>query len=152
MNPNAGGACLLGQTKVRARLYGLGHKRWSEGETMRVIYEPWFVQYKVDVVFAGRVDAHELLPRALFIICAPVRDQSASVCITIGDGCMTEPQPKYSAFREASFGHAIFNIKKRTHAYYSWHRNQDGYAVEADSLWFFNRYWHPVDDSTRVQR
>lgn len=61
---------------------------------------------------------------------------------------MTEPQPKYSAFREASFGHAIFDITNRTHAHYSWHRNQDGVAFEADSVWFFNRYWHPVDDST----
>ena len=61
---------------------------------------------------------------------------------------MTEPQPNYSAYREASFGHASFDIKNRTHAYYSWHRNEDGYAVEADSMWFFNRYWHPVDESS----
>lgn len=61
---------------------------------------------------------------------------------------MTEPQPEYSAYREASFGHAIFDIKNRTHAHYSWHRNQDGVAKEADAIWFFNRYWHPVDDST----
>ena len=60
---------------------------------------------------------------------------------------MTEPQPSYSAFREASFGHAILDIKNRTHAYYSWHRNQDGTAVAADSLWFTNRYWMPTDDS-----
>nr|DAD22447.1 TPA_asm: hypothetical protein HUJ06_023910 [Nelumbo nucifera] len=50
---------------------------------------------------------------------------------------MSEPQPEYSAYREASFGHAIFDIKNRTHAYYIWHRN---------SLWFFNRYWYPVDE------
>lgn len=60
---------------------------------------------------------------------------------------MTEPQPKYSAFREASFGHAIFSIKNRTHAHYGWHRNQDGYAVEGDRMWFYNRFWHPIDDS-----
>ncbi|KAI8533048.1 hypothetical protein RHMOL_Rhmol11G0265600 [Rhododendron molle] len=140
---------------------------YMEGETMRVMYEPWFVQFKVDVVFAGHVHAYERSERVSNVaynivngICAPVRDQSAPVYITIGDGGnieglateMTDPQPKYSAFREASFGHAIFDIKNRTHAYYSWHRNQDGFAVEADSLWFFNRYWHPVDDSTSVQR
>lgn len=53
---------------------------------------------------------------------------------------MTESQPKYSAFREASFGHATFGIKNKTHAYW--------YAVQADSMWFCNRYWHPVDNST----
>ncbi|KAL3722570.1 hypothetical protein ACJRO7_034872 [Eucalyptus globulus] len=107
--------------------YNSYNYHYMEGETMRVMYESWFVKYKVDVVFAGHVHAYE-------------------------------QSPKYSAFREASFGHAIFDIKNRTHAYYSdytsylnsWHRNQDGYAAEADSMWFFNRIWHPIDDSTSV--
>ena len=60
---------------------------------------------------------------------------------------MSQPQPRYSAFREASFGHAILDIKNRTHAYYTWHRNQDGSSVAADSMWFTNRYWEPTDDS-----
>lgn len=136
---------------------------FMEGETMRVMYEPWFVQYKVDVVFAGHVHAYERSERVSNIaydivngLCTPVSDQSAPVYITIGDGGnieglannMTEPQPKYSAFREASFGHAIFDIKNRTHAHFSWHRNQDGYAVQADAMWFYNRYWRRIDDST----
>lgn len=62
---------------------------------------------------------------------------------------LTEPQPEYSAFREPSYGHAILEIKNKTHAYYSWHRNDDGYAVKADSTWFFNRYWNPVDESQK---
>ncbi|XP_073045674.1 purple acid phosphatase 2-like [Primulina eburnea] len=134
-----------------------------EGESMRVMFEAWFVKYKVDVVFAGHVHAYERSERISNIaynvvngLCTPVHDLSAPVYITIGDGGnieglavnMTEPQPEYSAFREASFGHAAFDIKNRTHAYYSWHRNQDGYAVQSDSMWFYNRYWHPVDDST----
>lgn len=146
--------------------YNSYNYHYMEGETMRVMYEPWFVQYKVDVVFAGHVHAYERSERVSNIaynvingICTPVNDQSAPVYITIGDGGnleglatnMTEPQPKYSAYREASFGHAIFDIKNRTHAHYSWHRNQDGYAVKADSLWFFNRFWHPEDDSTSTQ-
>ncbi|CAE5962255.1 unnamed protein product [Arabidopsis arenosa] len=135
---------------------------YMEGETMRVMYEAWFVKYKVDVVFAGHVHAYERSERVSNIaynvvngICTPVKDQSAPVYITIGDGGnieglatkMTEPQPKYSAYREASFGHAIFSIKNRTHARYGWHRNHDGYAVEGDRMWFFNRFWHPIDDS-----
>ncbi|KAL8556156.1 hypothetical protein ACS0TY_003808 [Phlomoides rotata] len=148
---------------MHAPWYNSYNYHYMEGESMRVMYEAWFVQYKVDVVLAGHVHAYERSERVSNIaynvvngICTPVNDQSAPVYITIGDGGnleglatnMTEPQPNYSAFREASFGHATFSIKNRTHAYYSWHRNQDGFAVEADSLWFFNRFWHPVDDST----
>ncbi|WRX14997.1 Calcineurin-like phosphoesterase domain [Theobroma cacao] len=146
--------------------YNSYNYHYMEGETMRVMYEPWFVQYKVDVVFAGHVHAYERSERVSNIaynivngICTPVKNQSAPVYITIGDGGnieglatnMTEPQPAYSAYREASFGHAIFDIKNRTHAYYSWHRNHDGYAIEADSMWFFNRFWHPVDESATSQ-
>lgn len=63
---------------------------------------------------------------------------------------MTEPQPSYSAYREASFGHGILDIKNRTHMYFGWHRNQDGYAVEADSVWLLNRYWNPSERSSVV--
>ncbi|KAK4761321.1 hypothetical protein SAY87_006214 [Trapa incisa] len=143
--------------------YNSYNYHFMEGETMRVMFEPWFVQYKVDLVFAGHVHAYErsegVSNVAYSIVngqCTPINDPSAPVYITIGDGgnveglanSMTEPQPQYSAYREASFGHAILDIKNRTHAHYSWHRNQDGYAAEADALWFYNRYWHPVDDST----
>ncbi|GAB4839434.1 hypothetical protein Ancab_028956 [Ancistrocladus abbreviatus] len=136
---------------------------YMEGETMRVMYEPYFVKYKVDVVFAGHVHAYERSERVSNIaynitngLCTPISDRSAPVYITIGDGGnqeglvteMTEPQPAYSAYREASYGHGIFDIKNRTHAYFAWHRNQDGYAVEADSLWFKNRYWNGMEESS----
>ena len=52
-----------------------------------------------------------------------------------------DPQPEYSAFREASFGYGIFDIMNRTHALFYWHRNQDGEAVRADSYWLYNQYW-----------
>ncbi|KAH7661239.1 Acid phosphatase protein [Dioscorea alata] len=142
--------------------YNSYNYHYMEGESMRVIYEPWFVKYKVDVVFAGHVHAYERSHRISNIAynivngnCRAIADLSAPVYITIGDGGnleglatnMTEPQPKYTAFREASFGHAIFSIKNRTHAYFEWHRNDDGVAVIADSMWFYNRVWNGIDDS-----
>ncbi|KAJ4792449.1 Purple acid phosphatase [Rhynchospora pubera] len=145
--------------------YNSYNYHYMEGETMRVMFEPWFVQYKVDMVFAGHVHAYERSHRisnvAYNIVngkCTPVPNQDAPVYITIGDGGnleglatnMTEPQPSYSAFRESSFGHAILDIKNRTHAYYTWHRNQDGAKVMADSMWFTNRFWLPTDDSSNV--
>lgn len=63
---------------------------------------------------------------------------------------MTEPQPRYSAYREASFGHGILDVKNRTHAYFGWLRNQDDYAVETDSVWLHNRYWKPSGELPRA--
>lgn len=63
----------------------------------------------------------------------------------------TEPQPSYSAFREASFGHGMLEIKNRTHAFFGWHRNEDGYAVEADSVWLRNRYWSSLKEPSRYK-
>ncbi|KAJ3674678.1 hypothetical protein LUZ60_005294 [Juncus effusus] len=147
---------------VHSPWYNSYNYHYMEGETMRVQFEEWMVKYKVDVVFAGHVHAYERSHRIANIaynitngLCMPTANQNAPVYITIGDGGnieglasnMTEPQPSYSAFREASFGHAIFEIKNRTHAYYTWHRNQDSKAVAADSMWFNNRYFNPTNDS-----
>jgi len=44
---------------MHAPWYNSYNYHYMEGETMRVMYEPWFVKYKVDVVFAGHVHAYE---------------------------------------------------------------------------------------------
>ncbi|XP_057975821.1 purple acid phosphatase-like isoform X2 [Malania oleifera] len=152
---------------MHSPLYNSYVHHYMEGETMRVMYEPWFVQHKVDVVFAGHVHAYERSERISNIaynivngLCTPISDESAPVYLTVGDGGnqeglaiqMTEPQPSYSAYREASFGHGILEIKNRTHAYFGWHRNEDGYPVEADSIWLHNRFWKAniKDESSHV--
>ncbi|GMP37804.1 hypothetical protein CsSME_00009328 [Camellia sinensis var. sinensis] len=78
---------------LHAPWYNSYNYHYMEGETMRVMFEPWFVQHKVDVVFAGHVHAYERSERVSNIaynvvngICSPVKDQSAPVYITIGDG------------------------------------------------------------------
>lgn len=79
----------------------------------------------------------------------PVLDRSAPLYITVGDGGNQEglagrfrdPQPDYSAFREASYGHSTLEIKNRTHAFYHWNRNDDGKKVETDSFILHNQYW-----------
>ena len=84
-----------------------------EGKLMRVMFESWFVEYKVDVVFVGHVHAYErsecvsnIAYNIINGMCAPVKDQFAPIYITIGDGenieglaiNMTVPQPNYSAY------------------------------------------------------
>ncbi|KAI3443536.1 hypothetical protein Pfo_000201 [Paulownia fortunei] len=133
---------------VHSPWYNSNNYHYMEGESMRVMFEPWFVQNKVDIVFAGHVHSYERSERISNVqynitngLSAPIKDTSAPVYITIGDGGnieglangFTDPQPSYSAFREASFGHAILEIKNRTHAFYTWHRNQDNEPTVADS-------------------
>ncbi|XP_010489510.1 PREDICTED: purple acid phosphatase 5-like [Camelina sativa] len=147
---------------VHAPWYNSNNYHYMEGESMRVTFEPWFVENKVDIVFAGHVHAYERSERVSNIkynitdgMSTPVKDQSAPVYITIGDGgniegianSYTDPQPSYSAFREASFGHAMLEIKNRTHAHYTWHRNKDDEPIIADAIWLKNRYYLPEEET-----
>ncbi|OEL24325.1 Bifunctional purple acid phosphatase 26 [Dichanthelium oligosanthes] len=137
---------------------------YMEGESMRSAFEKWFVKYKVDLVFAGHVHAYERsyrISNVNYNITSgnryPVPNKSAPVYITVGDGGNQEglasrfydPQPDYSAFREASYGHSILQLKNRTHAVYRWNRNDDGNHVPADTVVFHNQYW---TSSTRRRR
>uniref|UniRef100_A0A7C9DMG7 acid phosphatase n=1 Tax=Opuntia streptacantha TaxID=393608 RepID=A0A7C9DMG7_OPUST len=141
---------------MHAPLYSSNEAHYMEGESMRSAFESWFVEYKVDLIFAGHVHAYERSYRISNIHYNisngdryPVPDKSAPVYITIGDGGNQEglaakfwdPQPDYSAFREASYGHSILEIENRTHAIYHWNRNVNGTNVPTDSVVFHNQYW-----------
>lgn len=39
--------------------YNSNNYHYMEGESMRVMFEPWFVQHKVDLVFSGHVHSYE---------------------------------------------------------------------------------------------
>jgi len=40
-------------------LYNSNGAHYMEGESMRSVFESWFIKYKVDVIFAGHVHAYE---------------------------------------------------------------------------------------------
>ncbi|KAI9117558.1 hypothetical protein K1719_011724 [Acacia pycnantha] len=137
-------------------LYSSNEVHYMEGESMRAEFERSFIRYKVDVVFAGHVHAYERSYRfsnTNYNITSgnryPIPDKAAPVYITVGDGGnqeglasrFFEPQPEYSAFREASYGHSTLEIMNRTHAIYHWNRNDDGKKVPTDSFVLHNQYW-----------
>lgn len=153
---------------MHAPWYNSNTAHYMEGEGMRTEFESWFCQYNVDIVFAGHVHAYERSHRVSNVAynvvngeCTPVQDNLAPVYVTVGDGGNIEglariykqPQPDYSAFREASFGHAILEIKNHSHAYYAWHRNDDGEVVMSDSCWLYNQYWvHSLMEGSNPRR
>ncbi|GJU56684.1 bifunctional purple acid phosphatase 26-like protein [Tanacetum coccineum] len=55
-----------------------------------------------------------------------------------------DPQPDYSAFREASYGHSTQEIMNKTHAFYHWNRNDDGKKVATNAFVLHNQYWKVV--------
>ncbi|CAN0901146.1 Bifunctional purple acid phosphatase 26 [Linum grandiflorum] len=137
-------------------MYNTNSAHFMEGESMRAAFEKWFVRARVDVIFAGHVHAYERSYRISNIEYNvssgnpyPTPDKSAPVYITVGDGGNQEglasrfldPQPDYSAFREASYGHSTLEIKNRTHAFYHWNRNDDGKKVATDAFLLHNQYW-----------
>lgn len=79
------------------------------------------------------------------ISCNAQKDFTISNGHVSGDfrGCcrFLDPQPDYSAFREASYGHSTLEIKNRTHAFYHWNRNDDGKKQATDAFVLRNQYW-----------
>lgn len=152
---------------MHAPMYSSNVAHYMEGESMRAVFESWFVHAKVDLIFAGHVHAYERSYRISNIHYNitngdryPIPDKSAPVYITVGDGGNQEglagrfvdPQPEYSSFREASYGHSTLEIKNRTHAFYHWNRNDDGKKVPTDSVVFYNQYWARNLQRRRLKR
>ncbi|CAI0379900.1 unnamed protein product [Linum tenue] len=119
--------------------YNSNKAHQGEGDDMKAAMEPLLYDAKVDLVLAGHVHAYERSKR----VHNGNSDPCGPVYITIGDGGNKEglaskyidPQPKWSAFREASFGHGEIQIVNSTHAFWSWHRNDDDEPVRSDSIW-----------------
>ncbi|KAG5064687.1 hypothetical protein AAZX31_02G272800 [Glycine max] len=119
--------------------YNSNKAHQGAGDDMMAAMEPLLYAASVDLVIAGHVHAYERSKR----LYNGRLDPCGAVHITIGDGGNREglahkyinPQPKWSEFREASFGHGELKIVNSTHAFWSWHRNDDDEPVKADDIW-----------------
>lgn len=113
------------------------HQR--EGDKMMAAMEPLLYAAGADIVLAGHVHAYERSKR----VYQGKSNPCGAVHITIGDGGNQEglankyknPVPEWSVFREASFGHGELKMVNSSHAFWSWHRNDDDEPVRSDQVW-----------------
>ncbi|KAM1149951.1 hypothetical protein FF1_030546 [Malus domestica] len=119
--------------------YNSNKAHQGEGDSMMAAMEPLLYAASADIVFAGHVHAYERTKR----VNNGKSDTCGAVHITIGDGGNKEglahkyknSPPEWSVFREASFGHGELNIVNSTHAFWTWHRNDDDEPVRSDQVW-----------------
>ncbi|KAG2390857.1 Purple acid phosphatase [Vigna angularis] len=93
--------------------YNSNKAHQGAGDDMMAAIEPLLYAASVDLVIAGHVHAYERSAIFRYI----------------------NPQPKWSEFREASFGHGELKFVNSTHALWSWHRNDDDNSVKVDDIW-----------------
>ncbi|KAL4339590.1 hypothetical protein GQ457_08G007380 [Hibiscus cannabinus] len=119
--------------------YNSNHAHKGEGDGMMAAMEPLLYAAGVDLVLTGHVHAYERSKH----VNNGKSDPCGAVHITIGDGGNREglaqkyvqPKPEWSVFREASFGHGELKIVNSTHAFWTWHRNDDDEPVRSDQVW-----------------
>ena len=110
-----------------------------DGFALQAVFEDVFYGAGVDFVFSGHVHAYERSCRVYKNAC----NSEGPYYITIGDGGNREglaavwqtPQPAWSVFRQASYGHGELDVVNATHMHWTWHQNPDLEPEIADELW-----------------
>ena len=115
---------------MHAPWYSSNTAHLDEVDGMRRSLEPLLLQHGADVVFTGHVHAYERTGR----VARRRADERGPVHVVVGDAGNREglsanyldPAPKWSAFREASYGHGSLDLLNSTHAVWRWLRNGGG--------------------------
>jgi Icc-related predicted phosphoesterase len=115
------------------------HNMRTEGHSMEDDVEDTLYTYGVDLVLSGHVHAYERSCRVYKYECV----DNAPYYITIGDGGNAEglsthwlhPQPEWSLYRQASYGHGELIVFNTTHMSWKWHQNQDLSPIVTDQFW-----------------
>jgi len=127
--------------------YSSNQEHYEETVVGQRALEGLFYEYGVDLVLSGHVHSYE---RTYPVYNSKV-DWRGPIHICIGDGGnyggpalpWREPQPEWSAFREASFGSGQLTVHNQTHAHWEWQRagcgsKPGGIGETPEFLWTIN--------------
>ena len=126
---------------IHAPLYNSNSAHQGDGENFRLAYEQLLIQAKVNAIFTGHVHSYErttvvnnntVVPPGKGIVHFNVGDGGAALYTT------WLPQPAWSAFRQATWGHGELQIMNSSTAIWTWNRNEDNANKVADSYVLLN--------------
>ncbi|KAK3236574.1 hypothetical protein CYMTET_53295 [Cymbomonas tetramitiformis] len=136
---------------MHAPWYNSNTGHWGEAALMQADMEELLYTAGVDLVLAGHVHSYE----RTHPVYKGKLDECGPTYITIGDGGnregayvpWREPQPTWSAFREAAFGVGKVDVVNATHAEFLWTRHacegsEDPYHMN------FNKTCSTIDDNS----
>lgn len=63
-------------------IYNSNEAHFMEGESMRAVFEEWFIGHKVDIIFAGHVHAYE---RSIFSIHISIKANMSTPFLVVLD-------------------------------------------------------------------
>jgi hypothetical protein len=124
------------------------HAIATEGMPMKLAIEDVLYNNKVDLVLSGHVHAYERSCRVYNYTCVP----DGPYYVTIGDAgnregladVWVDPQPAWSIYRQATYGHGELLAANSTHMLWEWHQNPDLEPMVADSFWIVKNDPGPV--------
>lgn len=134
---------------LHAPWYNSNKDHQGNGEPARLGLEEIFIKAGVSAIFSGHVHAYERSAPVKAYAVVPAGPGSI-VHFNIGDagaGLYTtwnSPQPAWSAFRNATWGHGRFVVLNATHSEWTWHMNDAPTTDAQDSYVLLNanpRVW-----------
>jgi hypothetical protein len=133
----------------------VAHQNEFQSIEIRKAWQPLLCQHRVNLMFFGHVHSYERIHPTCDN--STVNAMQGISYINIGDGGNREgiyndwlpgengrAGPVWSAFREGSYGHGVLHLMNATHAFWAWHRNNDGDKVTRDTVMVENFAYYDV--------
>jgi hypothetical protein len=126
---------------LHAPWYNSNTAHQGDGEAMRQAYEQIFISAGVNIVVTGHVHSAEF---SYFVNNNQIDTKKGIMHFNLGDAgadlytSWMNPQPTWSAFRSAAWGHGELEFVNASFAHFTWHRNSDSEPTIGWETWVPN--------------